>query len=131
MATRTFKNETKIDQVYYDSAMNPHLVRPGESYTEDLKNQINVRALAAQEMERQRVNEDVDEAKRVKIAVAAVKATTILEELEKYEKVEKNPIVIETITEKKKELLAAMKGSGKKEKGNVQHGRPEGEAEGK
>ena len=116
MPTRTYKNETKIDQVIYNSTMQPILVRPGQTYTEDTSSRIDLAALVGRELERDRVNQDVDEARRVKIALAAISTTKTLEELNKYEKEEMNPAVIDIITEKKKELLAAMQRSRKKKK---------------
>ena len=115
MTTRTYKNKTKIDQVIYNSTMQPILVRPGQTYTEDTSSRIDLAALVGKELERDRVNQDVDEARRVKIALAAITATKTLEDLDKYEKGEMNPVVIDMITEKKKEfLLSLQQNAGKK-----------------
>ena len=114
MATKTYKNDTKIDQLYYNSVREPILLRPGQSYTEDTSSRIDVAALVGKEIERDRVNQDVDEARRIKVVMAAISATKSLEELDKYEKGEMSPVVIDAITEKKKALLLAMENPGKK-----------------
>ncbi len=102
--TKVYKNETKIPQVYYDRHRNPIYLRPGESYTEDVTDLIDVNALVAGEVARRRAESDLEEGRRVKRALAMVRTSKTIEELDRLRADEKNPDVIEAIQIREKEL---------------------------
>ena len=103
--TRTIKNATKVNQVYYDRHRNPITLKPGESFTEDLSGVIDVNALVRQEEDRRRLEVDVDEAKRVRKALALVRVSKSAEDLDKLRTDEKNPDVLDAILVREKEIL--------------------------
>ena len=103
--SRVFKNETKIDQVFYDFNGNPILVKPGKTFSEDTRGRVDVMTLIRREEERIHVDMAADEVKRVRRVVAMIKTTKTLEDLEKFEAGETNVDVITAITERKKELI--------------------------
>lgn len=105
--TRVFKNDTKITQVFYDRHNNPHEVRPGETFIEDLSSVVDLNALINREKERRALEANVDEARRVKRALALISATKKVEDLDKFKDGEKNQDVLDTILLKEKELLDA------------------------
>jgi hypothetical protein len=102
--TRVFKNETKVPQVYYNKLGDPVTVLPGKTYTEDLSNMVSLNDLLNRERERIRLQNDVDESKRVKKALALIRVAKTVEDLEKFKDDETNPEVLDAILLKEKEL---------------------------
>ncbi len=107
MKTRVFKNNTKITQVYYDRHNNPHEVKPGETFVEDLSNVVDLNELLNREKERRALQANVDEARRVKRVLALINATKKVEDLDKFKDGESNQDVLDAILLKEKELLDA------------------------
>ena len=105
--TRVFKNDTKIKQVFYDRHNNPHELMPGETFVEDLSGVVDLNALINREKERRALEANVDEARRVKRALALISATKKVEDLDKFKDGEKNQDVLDAILLKEKELLDA------------------------
>ncbi len=103
--TRTFKNDTRVTQVVYDRHQDPHEVKPGETFVEDLSGVIDVNALIKKEKDRAALQTDVDEARRVKRVLALVSATKKVEDLDKFKDGESNQEVLDAILLKEKELL--------------------------
>lgn len=103
--TRVFKNDTKITQVYYDRHHNPHEVKPGGTFVEDLSGVVDLNVLINKEKERLALQTNVDEARRVKRALALISATKKAEDLDKFKNGEKNQDVLDAILLKEKELL--------------------------
>jgi hypothetical protein len=103
--TRVFKNDTKITQVYYDRHNNPHEVRPGGTFVEDLSGVVDLNALINKEKDRLALQANVDEARRVKRALALISSTKKVEDLDKFKDGEKNQEVFDAILLKEKELL--------------------------
>lgn len=106
---RVFKNDTKITQVYYDRHNNPHEVKPGATFVEDLSGVLDVNVLINQEKGRRALQANVDEARRVKRALALINATKNVEDLDKFKDGESNQDVLDAILLKEKELLDADK----------------------
>jgi hypothetical protein len=102
---RVFKNESKVTQVYYDRFNNPVELKPGETFTEDLSNVINVGDLVKREMDRRALADDVDESRRVRRKMALIRSTKRIEELDKFKDGEKNQDLLDAILLKEKELL--------------------------
>jgi FkbM family methyltransferase len=102
---RVFKNETKITQLFYDRHHNPHEVKPGETFVEDLSGVVDLNELIKKDRERRALQTNVDEARRVKRALALINATKKVEDLDKFKDGEKNQDVLDAILQKEKELL--------------------------
>jgi FkbM family methyltransferase len=102
---RVFKNETKITQVFYDRHHNPHEVKPGATFVEDLSGVVDLNELIKKDKDRRALQDNVDEARRVKRALALINATKKVEDLDKFKDGEKNQDVLDAILLKEKELL--------------------------
>ena len=111
--TRTFKNDAKITQVFYDRHLNPIQLKPGESYVEDMSGTISVKELIDKEKERARLAADVDEGKRIRRKLAQIKVAAGLEDLDKLRDGEKNQDVLDAILLKEKEMLNVENGRSK------------------
>jgi hypothetical protein len=108
--TRTFKNEAKVNQVFYDSQNNPIQLKPGQEFVEDLSQAISLNDLLERERERRVMENDVTESRRAKRLIAQVKLTKSVEELDKLKDGEKNHDVLDAILIKEKELLDDNRG---------------------
>jgi len=105
--TRVFKNETKVPQVFYNKFGDPVTVFPGKTYVEDVSNMVSLNDLLNRERERIRTQNDVDESKRVKKALALIRVAKAVEDLEKFRDGETNPEVLDAILLKEKEFSDA------------------------
>ena len=103
--TRTFKNTTTILQVIYNKRHDPITLKPGETYVEDISDVIDVNQLVRKERERRYAEIDLDEAKRVKKALAMVWIAKTPEDLEKLREVESNQDVLDAILAREKEMM--------------------------
>ena len=113
MKTRIFRNDTKIEQVFYDRYFNPVQLKPGETFTEDMSGTINVKDLIDKEKERTKLAADVDEGKRIRKKLAQIRVASSLEDLDKLGQGETNHDVLDAILLREKEML------------NVENGRSE------
>ena len=98
--TRVFKNDTKILQVVYDHMGNPHEVKPGQTYTEDLSGCVNAGELVREELARRDLATNTEEAARVKRVMGSIRYAKTIEDLEKLKEDEKNPLVLEALNKK-------------------------------
>jgi hypothetical protein len=102
---RKFKNESKIPQVFYNKRHDPILLKPGETYTEDISDMIDVNALVRRERERRNSEMDLEEAKRIKKALTMVRMAKTQEDLEKIREGEDSQDVLDAILAREKEIL--------------------------
>jgi tRNA A37 N6-isopentenylltransferase MiaA len=80
-------------------------VKPGETFVEDLSGVVDLNELIKKDRERRALQTNVDEARRVKRALALINATKKVEDLDKFKDGEKNQDVLDAILQKEKELL--------------------------
>jgi len=108
--TRTFRNDTKVNQIFYDSQNNPIALKPGQEHVEDLTQAISLTDLLERERERRAMENDVVESRRAKRTIAQIKLVKSVEELDKFKEGEKNHDVLDEILIKEKELLDDNRG---------------------
>lgn len=102
---RIFENNTKVTQIFYDKFMNPIVLKPGQRHEEDMSEVINHEEMRKKEIERFKLEGEVEESKRVKSTLAVIRVSKNIEDLERLRKKETNTELITAILKKQKELL--------------------------
>jgi hypothetical protein len=102
---RVFENKTKVPQIYYDKNMNPHYLKPGESFTEDMSEIVNAEELRKKQHDQVKLEGEVGELKRVKSHMGYIRAAKTMEDLQRLRENEINQDLLGAILKKEKELL--------------------------